>query len=164
MDRALFAAASGMAAQQQNLDTIADGLANADVAGFKVSVQRFGELSAAGEPGLGTVALGSQRAADAGKTRAKAAGPFDVAIDGSGFFYGGRRARAPCVHARRRVRTRVRRPAAQRRRECLSRTSGFRPTLCRYRSPTTERCGRRLRRERGRSAVFESRSFRRRTM
>ncbi|HTX60096.1 MAG TPA: flagellar basal body protein, partial [Verrucomicrobiae bacterium] len=38
MDRALYAAASGMAAQQQNLDTIASDLANADVAGFKASV------------------------------------------------------------------------------------------------------------------------------
>jgi len=48
MDRALFAAASGMAAQQQNLDTIADDLANTDVAGFKGSSQRFAELAAAG--------------------------------------------------------------------------------------------------------------------
>jgi flagellar basal-body rod protein FlgG len=39
VDRALFAAASGMAAQQANLDTIADNLANADVAGFKGSEQ-----------------------------------------------------------------------------------------------------------------------------
>jgi flagellar basal-body rod protein FlgG len=85
MDRALFAAASGMAAQQQNLDTIADGLANADVAGFKVSVQRFGELSAAGEPGLGTVALGPHVLLTQGKL-AKSGGPFDVAIEGPGFF------------------------------------------------------------------------------
>jgi flagellar basal-body rod protein FlgG len=85
MDRALFAAASGMAAQQQNLDTIADDLANADVAGFKGSVQRFAELAAPGEAGAGTVALGSQVLLTQGKL-AKSGGPFDVAIDGPGFF------------------------------------------------------------------------------
>jgi len=85
MDRALFAAASGMAAQQQNLDTIADDLANTDVAGFKGSSQRFAELAAAGEPGLGTVALGAHLLMTQGKL-AKSGGPFDVAIDGPGFF------------------------------------------------------------------------------
>ena len=59
MDRALFAAATGMAAQQQNLDAIADDLANTDVAGFKGSAQTFAELVAPGEGGVGTVALGS---------------------------------------------------------------------------------------------------------
>ena len=85
MDRALLAAASGMAAQQQNLDAIADDLANADVAGFKGSAQRFAELAAAGEPGLGTVALGTRLLMTQGKL-AKSGGPFDVAIDGPGFF------------------------------------------------------------------------------
>lgn len=85
MDRALFAAATGMAAQQQNLDTIADDLANADVAGFKGSAQRFAELAAPGETGLGTVALGSYVLFTQGKL-AKSGGPFDLAIDGPGFF------------------------------------------------------------------------------
>ena len=85
MDRALFAAASGMAAQQQNLDTIADDLANADVAGFKASAQRFAELAAAGESGAGTIALGPHVMLTQGKL-AKGGGPFDVAIDGPGFF------------------------------------------------------------------------------
>ena len=44
MDLALFAAASGMAAQQRNLDTIADNLANAGVVGFKGSAQSFAKL------------------------------------------------------------------------------------------------------------------------
>ncbi|MDB5029246.1 MAG: Flagella basal body rod protein, partial [Candidatus Eremiobacteraeota bacterium] len=35
MNRAMFAAASGMAAQQTQLEIVADNLANADVAGFK---------------------------------------------------------------------------------------------------------------------------------
>jgi flagellar basal-body rod protein FlgG len=85
MDRALFAAASGMAAQQSNLDTVADNLANADVAGFKGSVQAFAALSAPGDTDLGTVALGRHLLLEQGKL-AKGGGPFDLAIDGPGFF------------------------------------------------------------------------------
>jgi flagellar basal-body rod protein FlgG len=85
MDRALFAAASGMAAQQSNLDTIADNLANAGVVGFKGSAQRFAELIAPGGQGLGTVALGSHVIFAQGKL-ARSGGPFDLAIDGPGFF------------------------------------------------------------------------------
>lgn len=85
MDRALFAAASGMAAQQQNIDTIADGLANADVSGFKGSSRRFVELASPGESGLGTVSTGTQVLFAQGKL-AKSGGPFDVAIEGPGFF------------------------------------------------------------------------------
>jgi flagellar basal-body rod protein FlgG len=85
MDRALFAAASGMAAQQRNLDTIADNLANAGVVGFKGSAQTFAELAAPGEQGLGTVALGPRVLFAQGKL-ARSAGPFDLAIDGPGFF------------------------------------------------------------------------------
>jgi flagellar basal-body rod protein FlgG len=85
MDRALFAAASGMAAQQRNLETIADNLANADVVGFKGSAQTFAELAVPGQPGLGTVALGSRVLFAQGKL-ARSPGPFDLAIDGPGFF------------------------------------------------------------------------------
>jgi flagellar basal-body rod protein FlgG len=85
MDRALFAAASGMAAQQRNLDTIADNLANAGVVGFKGSAQRFAELAAPGKGGFGTVALGAHLFFTQGKL-ARSAGPFDLAIDGPGFF------------------------------------------------------------------------------
>src|SRR5579862_4078964 len=74
-----------MAAQQRNLDTIADGLANSDVAGFKGSVETFGELVAPGDRGLGTVALGARIRFEQGKL-AKSGGPFDLAIDGPGFF------------------------------------------------------------------------------
>ena len=81
----MFAAASGMAAQQQNLDTIADDLANADVAGFKGSAQRFAQLAAAGDAGFGTIALGTHLLMTQGKL-AKSGGPFDLAIDGPGFF------------------------------------------------------------------------------
>ncbi|HEY4434347.1 MAG TPA: flagellar hook basal-body protein [Candidatus Cybelea sp.] len=85
MDRALFAAASGMAAQQRNLDTIADNLANAGVIGFKGSVASFAELVVPGGGGQGTVALGSHVLFGQGKL-ARTAGPFDLAIDGPGFF------------------------------------------------------------------------------
>jgi flagellar basal-body rod protein FlgG len=85
MDRALFAAASGMAAQQRNLETIADNLANAGVVGFKGSAQTFRELIAPGGSGLGTVALGARVLFAQGKL-ARSAGPFDLAIDGPGFF------------------------------------------------------------------------------
>jgi flagellar basal-body rod protein FlgG len=85
MDRALFAAASGMAAQQRNLDTISDNLSNAGVVGFKGSAQTFAELVAPGEGGLGTVAVGTRVLFTQGKL-ARSAGPFDLAIDGPGFF------------------------------------------------------------------------------
>jgi flagellar basal-body rod protein FlgG len=85
VDRALFASATGMAAQQQNLDTIADDLANADVAGFKGSAQRFAELVAPGEGASGTVALGSRVLLAQGKL-VKSGGAFDLAIEGPGFF------------------------------------------------------------------------------
>ncbi len=85
MDRALFAAASGMAAQQRNLDTIADNLANAEVVGFKGSAQTFAELVAPGQAGIGTVTLGTRVLFNQGKL-ARSPGPFDLAIDGPGFF------------------------------------------------------------------------------
>lgn len=85
MDRALFAAASGMSAQQRNLETIADNLANAGVVGFKGSAQSFAELVAPGEGGVGTVSLGARVVFAQGKL-ARSPGPFDLAIDGPGFF------------------------------------------------------------------------------
>lgn len=86
MDRALFTAASGMAAQQRNLDTITDNLANAGVVGFKGSAQTFAQLFAPRGGGLGTVALGARTIFTQGKL-ARSAGPFDLAIEGPGFFH-----------------------------------------------------------------------------
>ncbi len=74
-----------MAAQQRNLETIADNLANAGVVGFKGSAQRFAELILRNRGGVGTVALGARVVFKQGKL-ARSAGPFDVAIDGPGFF------------------------------------------------------------------------------
>jgi flagellar basal-body rod protein FlgG len=83
VNRALFAAASGMAAQQRNLDVIADNLANADVTGFKGAQATFHAIG--GDAQLGTAEGGVLREFSAGKLM-KTGGPFDLAIDGAGFF------------------------------------------------------------------------------
>ncbi len=79
----MFAAATGMAAQQKNLDVVADNLANADVIGFKSAQATFAAIG--GNAELGTAATGSRSIFTAGKLE-KSGGPFDVAIDGAGFF------------------------------------------------------------------------------
>ncbi len=83
MNRALYAAATGMAAQQQNLDVIADNLANADVMGFKNAQATFAQVG--GDALLGTASTGVRHVFAQGKL-VRSGGPFDVAIDGSGFF------------------------------------------------------------------------------
>lgn len=85
MNRALFAAASGMAAQQQQLELISNNLANADVAGFKGATASFTDIASPGGAGLGTMSLGSHTLFGQGKL-VKSGGPFDVALDGPGFF------------------------------------------------------------------------------
>ncbi len=81
----MYAAASGMSAQQTNLDIIADNLANADVAGFKSAAASFADVNAGGTLGLGTASVGRHAILEQGKLM-KSGGPFDLAIDGSGFF------------------------------------------------------------------------------
>jgi flagellar basal-body rod protein FlgG len=81
----MYAAASGMSAQQTNLEIIADNLANADVAGFKGAAASFGDVNAGGTIGLGTAVLGRHPIFEQGKLM-KSGGPFDLAIDGAGFF------------------------------------------------------------------------------
>lgn len=78
----MFAAATGMAAQQQNLDVVADNLANADVAGFKSAQATFATIGGAQ---LGTASTGTRELFAQGKLE-KSGGAFDVAIDGRGFF------------------------------------------------------------------------------
>lgn len=84
MNRAMYAAATGMAAQQRNLELIAENLANADVAGFKGAAATFAAIASAGG-GLGTAAAGTHVMFTQGKLE-RSGGPFDVAIDGAGFF------------------------------------------------------------------------------
>jgi flagellar basal-body rod protein FlgG len=81
----MYAAASGMAAQQTNLEVIADNLANADVAGFKLVAASFTDVNAGGTLGLGTATAGKHAIFSQGKLMSSG-GPFDVAIDGAGFF------------------------------------------------------------------------------
>lgn len=85
MNRALYAAASGMAAQQQNLETIAENLSNADVAGFKGATAIFAEIGSPSGGTLGTASLGTQTEFTQGKLM-RSGGPFDLAISGAGFF------------------------------------------------------------------------------
>ncbi len=79
----MYAAATGMAAQQQSLDVIADNLANADVPGFKSAQATFAAIG--GNAQLGTASTGVHAVFAQGKL-IESGGPFDLAIDGAGFF------------------------------------------------------------------------------
>jgi flagellar basal-body rod protein FlgG len=103
MIRALNSAASGMTAQQLNVDTIANNLANANTAGFKMRVAQFEDLiyqnmiqpgAAAGQQttipsglqlGLGTRAASNEIIFTQGAMN-QTGNPLDMAIQGSGFF------------------------------------------------------------------------------
>lgn len=85
MNKALYAAASGMAAQQQNLEIISENLSNADVAGFKGATATFTDVASPGGGSLGTAEIGMHTVFTQGKLM-RSGGPFDLAIDGSGFF------------------------------------------------------------------------------
>jgi flagellar basal-body rod protein FlgG len=102
MIRALYTAASGMSAQQANLDTIANNLANSATAGFRSRSLQFEDMvyqnlitpgspsstqttSAGLQIGLGTRTSATeviQRQGDFNQT----GNPLDLAIQGGGFF------------------------------------------------------------------------------
>jgi len=102
MIRALWTAASGMQAQQLNMDVIANNLANVNTAGFKKSRADFQDLmyqnlKSTGAPSTSTtqtvgiqVGLGTKAAA---VTKLFTAGNFsqtgnqlDISVEGDGFF------------------------------------------------------------------------------
>ena len=103
MIRALYSAASGMTAQQLNVDNIANNLANANTAGFKMRRAQFQDLlyqsmvqpgSAAGQQtvvptglqlGLGTRTSSNEIIFTQGNF-AQTDNPLDVVIQGNGFF------------------------------------------------------------------------------
>lgn len=103
MLRALYTAASGMQAQQTNLDTIANNLANSSTSGFRSSRMQFQDLIyqniimpgaaasqqttvAAGlQVGLGTRASASEVLQLQGDLTATG-NQLDIAIEGQGFF------------------------------------------------------------------------------
>lgn len=103
MIRALYTAASGMDAQQANIDNIANNLANVNTTGFKKSRVEFQDLvyqqvTQAGSPtstsgespvgfetGLGTMPVATARDFTTGNMKSTG-GSLDLAIEGRGFF------------------------------------------------------------------------------
>ena len=102
MIRALYTAASGMSAQQTNLDTIANNLANSATTGFHQRQVQFEDmiyqnlitpgsaqtqqtLSAGLQVGLGTKSAASEVIMTQGDFN-QTNGPLDLAIQGAGFF------------------------------------------------------------------------------
>jgi flagellar basal-body rod protein FlgG len=103
MIRALYSAASGMTAQQLNVDNIANNLANSNTAGYKARRAQFQDLlyqnmvqpgAAAGQQttvptglqlGLGTRAASNEIVFSQGDF-SQTGNPLDVVIQGNGFF------------------------------------------------------------------------------
>src|SRR5208282_565681 len=103
MIRALYSAASGMTAQQLNVDNIANNLANANTTGYKMRTPQFQDLlyqsivqpgANAGQSttvpaglqlGLGTRASSNEIIFTQGSFN-ETDNPLDVAIQGNGFF------------------------------------------------------------------------------
>src|ERR1051325_4908152 len=103
MIRALYSAASGMTAQQLNVDNIAHNIANANTAGFKTRRAQFQDLlyqnmiqpgSAASQQstiptglqlGLGTRAASNEIIFSQGEL-SQTDNPLDLVIEGRGFF------------------------------------------------------------------------------
>jgi flagellar basal-body rod protein FlgG len=102
MIRALYTAASGMSAQQLNLDTIANNLANSSTTGFRQLRLEFQDMvyqnlvtpgaaqsqttvSAGLQVGLGTLPAATEVIMTQGPLN-QTNNPLDVAIEGSGFF------------------------------------------------------------------------------
>src|SRR6266487_3168850 len=103
MIRALYSAASGMTAQQLNVDSIANNLANANTTGYKMRRAQFQDLlyqtmvqpgAAAGQQnvvptglqiGLGTRASSNEILFTQGAF-SQTDNPLDMVIQGKGFF------------------------------------------------------------------------------
>ena len=102
MIRALYTAASGMSAQQTNLDTVANNLANSATAGFRSRKVQFQDMiyqnlvmpgsastqqtvSAGLQVGLGTRPAATELIMTQGDFN-QTNNPLDLAIQGSGFF------------------------------------------------------------------------------
>ncbi|HZY61313.1 MAG TPA: flagellar basal-body rod protein FlgG [Edaphobacter sp.] len=102
MIRALYTAASGMSAQQANLDTVANNLANSGTAGFRERKLQFEDMiyqnvivpgsaqspqtdSAGLQIGLGTRSAATEMIMKQGDFD-NTGNPLDIAIQGQGFF------------------------------------------------------------------------------
>jgi flagellar basal-body rod protein FlgG len=84
MNRAMYAAASGMTAEQNALDTVTDNLSNADVVAFKQAVAQVRACGSA-DDAMGVAATGKRLLFTQGKLT-PSGGPCDLAIRGEGFF------------------------------------------------------------------------------
>ena len=120
MMRALYSAATGMMAQQTNMDVISNNLANVNTVGFKHSRADFQdlmyqEMRPAGaavadgvttptglEIGLGVKPAATETMFDPGSLQ-NTGNPLDVAIQGNGFFQGPAAGRHHGLHPRRLV-------------------------------------------------------------
>jgi flagellar basal-body rod protein FlgG len=105
MNRIMHTAASGMAAQQLNIDTISNNLANVNTPGFKKSRVEFQDLlyqsiKPAGaetlgdaenptelQVGCGVRPMGTAKMFSQGEV-IQTGNPLDLAIQGDGFFSG----------------------------------------------------------------------------
>ena len=97
MMRGMYTAASGMMAQQMNIDNISNNLANVESTAFKQSRVDFQDLlyahtqdpntgaTAGNQVGMGVRAASTQKIFTQG-TIARTGNNFDVAIEGDGFF------------------------------------------------------------------------------
>lgn len=99
MLRALWTAASGMSAQQLNVDTISNNLANVNTTGFKKQRVDYQDLfyqtlrepgTEAGSPnglevGMGAYPVATQKIFSGGELQ-RTDTPLDLAIEGNGFF------------------------------------------------------------------------------
>jgi flagellar basal-body rod protein FlgG len=85
MNRALAAGASGMAAQQAVLDTIAANLSNIDTPGFRIDRPEFAALIDQNSQSAGPLAQAPQRLFSQGKLESTN-NAFDLAIAGEGLF------------------------------------------------------------------------------
>jgi flagellar basal-body rod protein FlgG len=96
----LYIGATGMNAQQLNIDSVANNLANVNTTGFKRSRTEFADLvyrsvdlagaanggrAMTGRMGMGTAVMGSAKLFGAGDLK-KTGEIFDLAVNGPGFF------------------------------------------------------------------------------
>lgn len=93
MFEGMYAAASGMAAQQQQLDAISSDLANSSTTGYKAERVGFRDLlyNQVNQAGTATTAGAGATAEVIGRNQSQGAiqstgNPLDLAIEGAGFF------------------------------------------------------------------------------
>src|ERR1044071_5390863 len=94
----LYIGATGMNAQQLNIDTVANNLANVNTSGYKRGRAEFADLvyrtvelpgamngARAGRMGMGTAVSGAGKMFGAGEIK-KTGETYDLAVNGAGFF------------------------------------------------------------------------------